>query len=57
MSALEVIRVLDAVVALAASAGVSIARYQELREQSGGSLTPEQVEQLARESDEAVGRL
>ena len=57
MNTLEVVRVLDAAVALALKAGVSIARYQELREQAGGNLTDEQVEQLARESDDAVGRL
>lgn len=54
MNALEIIRLLDAAVNLAAKAGVSIARYQELKDASGGTLTDEQIEQLAQESDAAV---
>lgn len=57
MNTLEIVRLLDAIVALALRAGISIARYQELREQSGGNLTDEQVEQLAQESEDAVGRM
>lgn len=57
MNTLEIIRLLDAAMALAIKAGISVSRYQEMREQSGGSLTDEQVEELARESDAAVGRM
>jgi hypothetical protein len=57
MGTLEIIRLLDYVVSLASRVGISVAKYQEMRNASGGNLTEEQVSQLAAEADEARERL
>lgn len=58
MDALAIIRALDALLILAANAGISIAKVQELRaENEDGSLSEAQVAQLAAEADEARARL
>lgn len=48
MSPLEIIRLVDAAIALAISAGINIDRYNALRAQSAsGKLTDEQLQELA----------
>jgi hypothetical protein len=58
MNTLEVVRLLDAVISLAISAGVSVERYNALRAQSAsGRLTAEQLEELAASARQKVERL
>ena len=57
MGTLEIIRLLDYVINLATKVGINIARYNAMRDENGGSLSDEQVVELATEADEARGRL
>lgn len=57
MNTLELVRALDAVVNLAASVGISLARYAALKDASGGALTDEQIADLAAEARSSVERL
>lgn len=58
MSAIEIIRLLDAAIALAVSAGVNVDKLRAMQAQNAnGSLTPEQVRELADAARSAVGRL
>jgi mevalonate kinase len=57
MNAIEIVRLLDAIVGLAMSAGISLARYQAMKDASGGTLTDEQIQELAADAKKAVDRL
>lgn len=55
---LELIRVVDSLLALLAAAGVNMAKLQAMREQNAdGHLSAAQVEMLAEEARESVRRL
>lgn len=57
MGTLEIIRLLDYVVNVAAKIGINFAKYNEMRDASGGNLTPEQVNELANEADTSRAQL
>lgn len=58
MNTLALITLIDSLLTLATSVGISIQRIQLMREQSpSGQLTDEQKLQLARERDEAIAKL
>ena len=54
MNAVDIVRLLDMIVSLAMKAGISLQRYQQMKDASGGALTDEQVDQLVSESRQAV---
>ena len=54
MNAADIVRLLDMVVSLAVKAGISLTRYQSMKDASGGALTDEQVDELVAESRQAV---
>ena len=56
-STVMIIHALNALMNLAVDAGISITKFNDMREQSGGNLTDEQVEELANEADAAVDRM
>jgi hypothetical protein len=58
MNTVEIVRLLDAVIGLAISAGINVERYNALRAQSAsGRLTDEQLQQLAESARKSVGQL
>lgn len=57
MNALELVRALDALLTVAISAGINIAKLTALREASGGTLTIEQIQELAAEARQSIDRL
>ncbi len=57
MSALQIVQLVNMVLNLAANAGINLARLNAMRELNGGSLSDEQLEQLAQEAKDAVGKL
>lgn len=52
MGTVEIIRAVNALLNLLVGAGISLARISQMREESGGDLTDEQVQMLADEADE-----
>jgi hypothetical protein len=48
MTAIEIVQLLDLVVSIAIRSGISVAQFHAMREASGGNLTKEQVEELAK---------
>ena len=57
MNALQIVQLLQLVVSIATEAGINIARFNQMREESGGDLTDEQVQELLNESQDEVDRL
>jgi len=58
MNPLQVVQLLDLAVQAAINAGVSIERYNAMRAASAsGKLTPEQLEELARQARASVDKL
>lgn len=58
MNAIALVQALNALLTLATSVGVNVSRMMAMRELSAdGHLSPAQVEQLAKERDEAVSKL
>ena len=58
MTALQIVQLLDLAVQVAQHAGVSMARYNAMRESSAsGRLTPEQLQQLAEEARQSLNKL
>lgn len=57
METIEIIRALNALIRLATSAGINLAEFNAMREESGGHLTDEQIQQLSDSADEMRSRL
>lgn len=57
MTALQILTAVNAILDVAASAGVNIRKLMALRELNGGSLSREQVAELAQEARESVEKL
>lgn len=58
MSPLEIVRILNFVVAIAQRAGINIAKYNAMRELTeDGELSDEQLQMLAEDARVAVDRL
>lgn len=57
MNAADIVRLLDMIVSLAMKAGISLQRYQQMKDANGGALSDEQVDQLVDESRQAVDNI
>jgi hypothetical protein len=58
VTALQIVQLLDLAVQVAQQAGVSMARYNAMRESSAsGRLTPEQLQQLADDARRSLDKL
>ena len=57
MTPMQIAQMLDLAVTLAQSVGMSIERYKAMRDAAGGSLTNEQLAELAAQARQSVEKL
>lgn len=57
MNVLQLLAAANALLDFLASAGVNIRKLQAMRELNGGSLSDEQLAELAKEARDSVGKL
>lgn len=57
MNPVDIIRLLDAAITLAINSGLNWQKFAQMKAEAGGQLTDEQLEELAGQLRDTIGRM